>query len=97
MFTLVVLGAVALCGCAAYGERMAPVQLPEIQPGHVDVEGTKLAAQAYVDPKVAESALGFDAREAGLLPVRFVIDNQTHNQVSIAPGQTFLIDDQGPA
>jgi hypothetical protein len=41
--------------------------------------------------------LGFDARGAGLLPVRFAIDNQAHKQVSIAPGQTFLIDDQAQA
>ncbi len=69
---------VALCGCAAYGGQVAPVQLSEAQPGHVDVEGAQLAAQAYVDPKAAESPLGFGARGAGLLPVRFVIDNQAH-------------------
>jgi hypothetical protein len=73
------------------------VQLPEVQPGHVDVEGAKLAVQAYVDPKAAESALRFFARGAGLLPVRFVIHNQAHKQVSIAPGQTYLIDGQAQA
>jgi len=84
-------------GCATYGERVAPVPLPEAQQGHVNVDGAKLVAQAYVDPGSARSALGFDARQAGLLPVRFVVDNQAGKRVSVTPTQTFLIDDQGQA
>jgi hypothetical protein len=87
----------ALLGCATYGERVAPVPLPEAQQGHVNVDGAKLVAQAYVDPGNARSALGFDARQAGLLPVRFVVDNQAGKRVSVTPTQTFLIDDQGQA
>jgi hypothetical protein len=89
--------ALALSGCATYGERVAPVPLPEAQQGHVNADGVKLIAQAYVDPANAKSALGFDARQAGLLPVRFVIDNQAGRRVSVTPGQTFLIDDRGQA
>jgi hypothetical protein len=83
--------------CATYEERVAPVPLPEAQPGHVNVDGVKLLAQAYVEPESAKSALGFNARRAGLLPVRFVIDNQAQERVSVVPGQTFLIDHQGQA
>lgn len=96
-FVLLVSTTLAPFGCATYGDRVAPVPLPEAQPGHVDVDGVKLVAQAYVEPGSAKSALGFDARQAGLLPVRFVIDNQAGKRVSVTPGQTFLIDDQGQA
>jgi|SRR5680860_399002 len=98
MPTVLLAGILAgLAGCSTYGDRVAPVPLPEAQPGHVDVDGVKLLAQAYVEPATAKSALGFDARSAGLLPVRFVIDNQAGKRVAVAPGQTFLIDAQGQA
>lgn len=96
---LALLGFVALLSssCATYSDRVAPVPLPESQPRHVEVEGVKLLAQAYVEPESAQSALGFDARKAGLLPVRFVIDNQAQEKVYVTPGQTFLIDGEGQA
>ncbi len=95
---LAVLMAVLLAaGCATYGERVAPVTLPESSPRHVDVAGAKVVANAFAEPAQAKKALGFDARGAGLLPVRFVLDNKSSGTVRLRPDQTFLIDDQGQA
>lgn len=84
-------------GCATYDDRVAPVPLPEAGANHIDVDGVKLLAEAYADPKNAKAAFGFDIRGSGLLPVRFVIDNQGSEKVRVTPGQTFLIDQQGQA
>lgn len=82
-------------GCATYGERVAPVPLPATQAQHVDVEGVKLFARPYLDPEEAKAAFGFDIRGAGLLPVRFVIDNQSDGAARVRPDQTLLVDEQG--
>jgi hypothetical protein len=89
--------AVLATGCATYGERVAPIPLPEAQADHVEVAGVKLLAQPYVDKKEAKEVFGFDIRGAGLLPVRFVIDNQSDDTVQVIPGQTLLVDAQGNA
>ncbi len=86
-----------LTACTTYGERIAPVPLHSSQSNHVDVMGAKLAAFPYVDEDRAEAVFGFDIRSTGLLPVRFVIDNQSAGTVEIDPSQTFLIDKQGQA
>lgn len=84
-------------GCATYGERVAPVPLPETDPQAITVDGAQVVAQAYLEPQQAEKALGFDARGAGLLPVRFVVDNGSHGVVRLRPEQTFLLDGEGNA
>ncbi|HKJ71250.1 MAG TPA: hypothetical protein VKA55_05820 [Gammaproteobacteria bacterium] len=84
-------------GCATYGEKVAPVPLPETSPQAVTVDGARVVAQAYMDPQQAKDALGFDARGAGLIPVRFVIDNQSPGVVRLRPDQTFLLDQEGNA
>lgn len=86
-----------LAACSGYGERVAPIPLPSRQALHVDSAGALFAAQALVSPAAAQAALGFDARDAGLLPVRFVIDNQGNVPAEILPEQTFLIDAAGAA
>lgn len=86
-----------ISACTSYGERVAPVPLPSSQSNHVDVMGAKLAAFPYVDDDSAEAVFGFDIRSAGLLPIRFVIDNQSTGTIEIDPRQTFLIDEQGQA
>ncbi len=96
-FLALFLSALLLTACSSYGERVAPVPLPESRADAVDVDGAKLIAQAYVDPDQAKAALGFDARGAGLLPVRFVVDNKSGKTVSVDPSQTFLVDNQGNA
>lgn len=91
------LAAMVLVACTTYQDRVAPVPLPETSPNRVEVGGAKLLAQSYAAPEQARTALGFDARGAGLLPIRFVIDNQSDEIVQVLPGQTFLIDRQGQA
>lgn len=88
---------IVMAGCATYGERVAPVPLPSSRNGAVDVDGAHILARAFVDPKAAEQAFGFDIRGAGLLPVQFVIDNQSGQAIVVQPQQTLLIDQQGNA
>ena len=94
---LLLLTLLLAAGCATYGERVAPVPLPAASTEHVDIAGAKVVAQSYLDNEPAKKALGFDARGAGLLPVRFVVDNGSGGPVELLPGQTFLLDDQGQA
>ncbi|HYE35098.1 hypothetical protein [Methylocaldum sp.] len=86
-----------LVSCMTYEDRIPPVPLPSSNGDHVDVEGARVAAQAYADPEQAEQAFGFDIRGAGLLPVRLVIDNQSASVVKVNPQQTFLVDRDGQA
>jgi hypothetical protein len=86
-----------LSACSTYSDRVAPVPLPALQLDHVEVDGVFISANPYVDDDAAEAALGFDARDSGLLPVRFVVDNQSQLRVRVNPQQTFLIDQQGQA
>ncbi|HUL11349.1 MAG TPA: hypothetical protein VLU73_04160 [Methylococcaceae bacterium] len=88
---------VSLAACAPYGERVAPVPLPSPRSDHIDIQGALLTAQPYPDPQQAEAAFGFDIRGAGLLPVRFSLDNRSDSVVRINPQQTFLIDLDGQA
>ncbi len=72
-----------MSACSTYGERVAPVPLPSSQQNAVSVNGAELVAQGYIDPQASRDAFGFDARKAGPLPVRFVIDNQSGRPVLI--------------
>ena len=94
---LIICVSVSLFACSTYGERVSPVPLPSLQNDHVDVEGALLLARAYVNPDEANAAFGFDIREAGLLPVRVVIDNQSGGTVELLGQQTFLVDRQNQA
>lgn len=98
-FELLLLGLLLFVqvSCTTYGDRVAPVPLPSAQLNHIDVMGAQLVAYPYVDSDKAKAVFGFDIRDAGLLPVRFVIDNQSSGRVSIDPSQTFLIDNKGQA
>lgn len=86
-----------LASCTTYDDRIPPVPLPSSTSDHADVGGARVAAEAYADPDQAERAFGFDIREAGLLPVRLLIDNQSASVVRVNPQQTFLIDREGRA
>lgn len=87
----------ATAGCATYGESVAPIPLPESQADAVSVDGASLIARSYVDPQAARRAFGFDIRGSGLLPVQFVVDNQSGRNLAIQPGHTLLIDEQNNA
>ncbi len=89
--------ALGAAGCATYEERVAPVPMPAAQADHVTVAGAKLVARAYAESREAQKVFGFDVRGAGLLPVRFVMDNQSGQSAQVVPDQTFLIDRQGQA
>jgi hypothetical protein len=91
----------AVCGCMTmtgctrlntYDERIAPIPLPALQSDHVEAQGAAFAAQSYGDPEQSERAFGFDIHSAGIMPVRFVIDNRGREVVHVIPQQTFLID-----
>lgn len=87
----------ALAACATYGDQVAPVPLPDEQAGAINVDGAVLLARAYADDEAAREAFGFDIRGSGLLPVQFVIDNQSGRKVGIRPSDTLLIDRNGDA
>lgn len=86
-----------LAACATYGERVAPVPIPGAHPGSISINGTEIIARGYVDPGRAYDAFGFGIREAGLLPVQFVIDNQSGVPVSIGSQSALLLDHEGNA
>jgi hypothetical protein len=92
-------GLLALTGaaCATYDERVAPVPLPESQVEAVDIGGALVVATAFVEPRSAQQAFGFDVRGAGVLPVQFVVDNRSGASIAIVPEQTFLLDHAGNA
>lgn len=86
-----------LAGCATYQPKVQPIPLPAESPKAVHFDGVSLIARAYVERAAAQAAFGYDARGAGVLPVRFVIDNQSGHPVTLQTQQTFLVDTQGQA
>lgn len=76
----------------AYKDRVAPINLPDAANSITVDDGLKISAQAFVDPKEAKGAFGFDARKAGLLPVQLTFLNDGSKPVRVEPEQTFLVD-----
>ncbi|HSH13497.1 MAG TPA: hypothetical protein VLA15_07100 [Desulfurivibrionaceae bacterium] len=89
---LLLLFLAAVLPACSYSDRVAPVRLPETSSNMVEIEGLKISAQAYTDPKAAQATYGFDARRAGVLPVQVTFQNDSRTQVSVNPDQTFLLD-----
>jgi hypothetical protein len=88
--------AVLVLACTAYLDRPPP--LPDLAGARLDLDGVLAAAEAYAEPRRAETAFGFDLRGAGLLPVRIALDHRGGSGVlRVAPAETFLIDGQGLA
>lgn len=92
LFSLFIISA-----CSTYGDKVAPVPLPSEQTGGLEVNGVGLYAEAYLQPAAAEQAFGFDIRGAGVVPVRFVLDNKSDGEIEIRGDQTFLIDAENQA
>ena len=86
-----------LNGCSTYGDKVAPIPLPSEQTGGLEVDNVGLYAEAYLQDRSAKEAFGFDIRGAGVLPVRFVLDNQSDGDIEIRGDQTFLIDAENQA
>lgn len=89
--------ALALLNGCAPRDKVAPLPTPSNRADHIDVQGALITASPYIDSLQAEAAFGFDIRGAGLLPVRFVLDNRSGAVIRINPQQTFLIDLDGQA
>ena len=96
-FSAVLLLAFSLNACSTYGDKVAPIPLPSEQTGGLEVNDVGLYAEAYLEQGSAEQAFGFDIRGAGVLPVRFVLDNQSAGNIEIRGDQTFLIDAENQA
>lgn len=86
-----------LNACSTYGDKVAPIPLPSEQTGGLEVNDVGLYAEAYLKQDATERAFGFDIRGAGVLPVRFVLDNQSDGNIEIRGDQTFLIDSENQA
>ena len=97
LIALFALATFTLTACSTYGDKVAPVPLPSEQTGGLEVNDVGLYAEAYLESNSAENAFGFDIRGAGVLPVRFVLDNQSQGSIEIRGDQTFLIDSENQA
>lgn len=95
--TLILLTSVFVFSCSTYSNKISPVPLPALKNDHVNIDGVFLIARAYVDPDHAEKAFGFDIRDAGLLPIKVVIENQSGDNVRLIGKQAFLLDKKGQA
>ncbi len=91
-FVMIVMAVVGLTGCQSYKSQVVPVKMPGAYPNATEFAGATVAARAYEDNNEANSAFGFDIRQAGLLPVQVVFDNKGTHPLEIVPNQTFLID-----
>lgn len=87
---LAVLGA-----CTFYESREVPFRLPDQFANVQHLSGANVAAEAYADKAAAKAAFGFDIRDAGLLPVQVIFDNQGPQRFEVVPEQTFLVDADG--
>lgn len=92
----IAIAVVFLAACtASYKAKPLPFKTPASYPNVKEVAGATVAARAFVDPKEAKEAFGFDIRGAGMLPVQVVFDNQSSRSIEVNPSQTFLEDQQG--
>jgi len=92
-FIYIFLLAFILAACStAYKAKPLPFKTPGSYHNSQRALGAVIAAKAYADPKEARETFGFNIREAGMLPVQVVFDNQNSNTLEIDPTQTFLED-----
>jgi hypothetical protein len=83
-------------GCAtSYKARPLPFKHPSAYPNATQVAGATIGSKAFADKEEARTAFGFDIREAGMLPIQVVVDNQGSAGLSIVANQTFLQDKEG--
>lgn len=83
-------------GCSpSYKATPLPFKTPAAFPNMVNIEGSQIAAKAFVDAKETQEAFGFDILGAGMLPVQVVFDNQGTHPLEIIDHQTFLEDAKG--
>lgn len=92
---VIIVVAMQLAGCTSYKSQYVSFRPPEAYVNKQEVGGVTIGAEAYAGKDEAKEAFGFDIREAGLLPVQLVMNNQSGNTLQIVTEQTFLIDEQG--
>ena len=90
----IMIGIISGCG-TSYTAKPLPLKAPTSYPNATEAAGATVGAKAFVDPKEAKEAFGFDIREAGMLPVQVVFDNQGDKSLKINTVQTFLEDKEG--
>mgnify|MGYP006445226045 FL=1 len=83
LFCILLLPAFVSC---TYQDRVQPVSLPDSSPNSVNINGLKLSATPYADQGKAKKAFGFDIRDAGLLPVQLVFQNDGTDVIDLVPG-----------
>jgi hypothetical protein len=84
-----------LVSCTSYKSQEVPFRLPAAAANMQEVAGAQIAAQGFADEGEAKKLFGFNVRDAGLLPVQVVVDNQGTHGLTVVPEQTFLVDAQG--
>ena len=96
LILFMVTGLIFSVACStSYKAKPLPFKKPASYPNATEVAGVTVAARAFVDPKEAKEAFGFDIRGAGMLPVQVVFDNQGSHSLEIKGSQTFLEDGEG--
>lgn len=89
-------GLIFSVACATgYKAKPLPFKTPASFPNATEVAGVIVAARVFEDPEEAKKAFGFDIREAGMLPVQVVFDNQGSHSFEVNASQTFLEDKEG--
>ena len=92
----IIVALISLSACStSYKAQPLPFKSPTAYPNATEVAGATVAAKAFVNPKEAKEAFGFDIRGAGMLPVQVVFDNQGAHPLKIKATQTFLEDAEG--
>ena len=92
----VIIGTFSIFGCSTtYKAKPLPFKAPSAYPNRVKIASTIIGGQAFVEPKSAKEAFGFDIRSAGMLPVQLVFDNQGTEALEIVADQTYLEDNNG--
>lgn len=92
----VIFSILGLAACStAYKAKPLPFKAPAAYPNVQEVGGALVGAKAYVDSGEAKKVFGFNVREAGMLPVQVVFDNQGLNTLEVDASQTFLEDIEG--
>ena len=82
--------------CASgYKAKPLPFKAAASYANAIEMAGATVAAKAFVNPREAREAFGFDVRGAGMLPVQVVFDNQGPHALEINAVQTFLEDAEG--
>lgn len=84
-----------LISCTSYKSQEVPFRLPAAAANMQVVAGAQVAAEGFADEGEAKKLFGFNIRDAGLLPVQVIVDNQGSHGLTVVPEQTFLIDADG--